>query len=590
MAPTRLINTRTLELEEPKETSIRYAILSHRWVDEVTFQEWNHRGGRKEITERRGYVKIRAFCHLAYNDGFDYAWVDTNCIDKTNSSELSEAINSMFSWYRDAARCYVYLHDLKHDPVTGLLPMLDTARCEWFTRGWTLQELLAPQNMWFYSRNWTCIGSKSELSDVLSTLTGIEDMYLCDTQQIYRASVAKRISWASGRQTGKAEDIAYSLLGIFDINMPLLYGEGAIKAFRRLQEEIIKVSTDQTIFAWEWPLDWKPEALDWVTFFAPSPLAFKNSGHFVSAKETSTEDEEFILSATYSMENVGLSIKLPVLDSFSDSPYSLAGLRCTNPEDDETPTQPPRLLGIPIYKSGIVCARVAFPPTPIPLSAFRARDITSIYGYRHGNLSSVGFDRLSLTTSLRRSDLSSQLYFMCFSVDKETPGFLLGDFEATPGSHVYPELALFTVRPVQNMNIAAGIVRVRKSSASLESAAFYLYLGVRSRKGTLSYYFNVKSARSSTTAKEPNLNGWTQQLGGVNYDASAYNDGSPATRNIREASECSHATVHLGMPVGSYGSIFIPVYISIKDKYRSSRRSLPRSLLVEAGARFGTES
>lgn len=599
MAPPRFINTKSLELEEHGETFIRYAILSHRWVDEVTFQEWKHRRDDEEISKRSGYIKIREFCRLASKDGFDYVWVDTNCIDKTNSSELSEAINSMFSWYRDAARCYVYLHDLYTVPRTGLPTPLETARCEWFTRGWTLQELLAPQNLWIYSKNWTCIGSKSELSDVLSRLTGIEDKYLRDTQEIYRASIAKRLSWASSRQTGKAEDIAYSLLGIFDINMPLLYGEGALKAFRRLQEEIIKVSNDQTIFAWEWPLGWKPEALDWVTFFAPSPLAFKNSRHFIPAKwadKYSDDDEPNI----YSMNNLGLSITLPVLDSFSASRYSFAGLRCIDTKDSKksnATTRESQLLGIPLFRSGRMCGRLPFPPAPTPLSALRARDMMPIHACRYGNLSEMYLYSFFRDVSLHHRELNSQYYFVCFSIDSETPKSSLGGFQATPESNVYPDLGLFTIRPVKDEHIAAGVVVLghRPVESGFSSADIFVYLGVRSRRGTLSYHCNIKSAEGLTKATERDLEGWTRRLGELgqrpwSYDRDAsynssdsFDDRAHVDKSIGESSTCSRGAAYLGKPVGTNGSVFIPVYISIEDEYHYGGSSRASSLAAEDG-------
>lgn len=172
------------------------------------------------------------------------------CIDKTSSAELSEAINSMFRWYQNAQACYAYLADVSSDSGPSQEPS-EFSKSRWFTRGWTLQELIAPSNVVFYSRDWHILGTKDQLADLLERITRID----CETlrgQDLQFVSVSKKMSWAAHRKTSRVEDIAYSLLGIFDVNMPLLYGEGK-KAFLRLQEEILKVSNDQTLFAWGFP-------------------------------------------------------------------------------------------------------------------------------------------------------------------------------------------------------------------------------------------------------------------------------------------------------------------------------------------------
>lgn len=244
----RLLNARTLELESFIGDFPSYAILSHCWErQEVLFSDLFDLA---EAKKKNGFNKVEKTCEQAVKDGFDYVWIDTCCIDKSSSAELSEAINSMFAWYRNSDKCYAYLAD-----VDGLEQF---AHSKWFTRVWTLQELLAPsqlQNggasgMDFFSSQWVKLGSKSDLSNRIRDICGIEKEYL-EGQSIYSASISMRMSWAAERQATRAEDIAYSLLGIFDVNMPLLYGEGKLKAFRRLQEEIMKISEDETLFAWE---------------------------------------------------------------------------------------------------------------------------------------------------------------------------------------------------------------------------------------------------------------------------------------------------------------------------------------------------
>ncbi|KAK8055090.1 heterokaryon incompatibility protein-domain-containing protein [Apiospora rasikravindrae] len=291
-----LINTETLELEHVLDhEATEYAILSHTWEDgEVTFQEFCDRrrdeNGHVGARAKKGWRKIERLCALTRGYGprrLRYAWVDTCCIDKTSSAELSEAINSMYRWYADSAVCFAYLGDLaprdhqnpngngnsnigfqdggpmlsgiardeervddtKNDPsAPGFVD--DIFQCRWWTRGWTLQELIAPVKLIFLDRDFNLRGTKVSLHSKIAERTGIEKKILLHRKPLASAHVARRMSWAAERQTTRAEDAAYSLMGIFDINMPLLYGEGS-KAFLRLQEEICRRSNgDLTLFAW----------------------------------------------------------------------------------------------------------------------------------------------------------------------------------------------------------------------------------------------------------------------------------------------------------------------------------------------------
>jgi hypothetical protein len=239
----RLLNTQTLKLTEFYGSDIpEYAILSHTWGpdgEEVSFKDiqedrstWNHKQGATKVTD---------FCRLADMRGYDWVWIDTCCIDKSSSAELSEAINSMYQWYKESHVCFVYLSD-----VTDI----DSFRkSRWFTRGWTLQELLAPTTTEFYDKRWAELGNKMEMKGIISATSGIEADALIGRFQPDRYTAAVKMSWASTRTTTRVEDRAYSLLGIFGVNMPLLYGEG-IRAFQRLQEEILRVTEDYTLFAW----------------------------------------------------------------------------------------------------------------------------------------------------------------------------------------------------------------------------------------------------------------------------------------------------------------------------------------------------
>ncbi|KAF8454088.1 heterokaryon incompatibility protein-domain-containing protein [Kalaharituber pfeilii] len=260
----RLINTKTYALERFRKPPQEYAILSHTWGDhEINLQkfvQWvaaqkkaskeEKKGGLTDEEEKQGLEKILQFCKLARLDGFQYAWIDTCCIDKTNPTELSESLNSMYQWYQDSSVCYTYLVDVdeKKDPLAAGSEFRNS---RWFTRGWTLQELLAPLTVVFYGKNWIEIGTKATLSKAITDVTGIRDVVLL-VNFPEEISLGERLSWAAGRETSRIEDRAYSLLGLLQINMPAHYGEGK-QAFIRLQEELIKSSDDQTIFAWKGP-------------------------------------------------------------------------------------------------------------------------------------------------------------------------------------------------------------------------------------------------------------------------------------------------------------------------------------------------
>jgi hypothetical protein len=192
---------------------------------------------------RNGYKKIQFCGKQATRDGLQYFWIDTCCIDRSNNTELQEAINSMFRWYGNAARCYVYLSDVPE-------PELDTndqscqqiwessfRKSSWFTRGWTLQELIAPASVEFFSKDDKKLGDKKSLERQIREITGIPAKAL-QGNPLSQFSVSERMSWSETRETTRKEDKAYSLLGIFGVHMPLIYGEGRENAFNRLHEAI----------------------------------------------------------------------------------------------------------------------------------------------------------------------------------------------------------------------------------------------------------------------------------------------------------------------------------------------------------------
>lgn len=190
-----LINTHTLKLEEFMGVKPPpYAILSHTWEDEeVSFRDMTS-GWSVAVKARKGYAKVEKTCNIAVQEKLDYAWVDTCCIDKSSSAELTEAINSMFQWYEQSANCYAYLSDLG----PGVSDEQGIPTCRWFTRGWTLQELIAPRKLVFYDSAWRVRATKADAADLIAQITKIRSDYLLNTYSwsIKTASVAERMSWA----------------------------------------------------------------------------------------------------------------------------------------------------------------------------------------------------------------------------------------------------------------------------------------------------------------------------------------------------------------------------------------------------------
>ncbi|KAH8624472.1 hypothetical protein IG631_21211 [Alternaria alternata] len=231
----------------------KYAILSHTWGssdDEVSYQDLqNNTAGSK-----KGYDKL-IFCgNQAMKDGLQYFWVDTCCINKHSSAELSEAINSMFRWYQRASRCYVYLSDVTLE-TQGDIENESTShdqwkqafrKSRWFTRSWTLQELLAPESVEFFSANHEWLGSKEGLLEDISHITGIPRKVLRDQRTISDFDAKQRMSWACNRGAKREEDCAYSLLGICGVHMPLIYGEGRKQALKRLRKAIKESKEDDS--------------------------------------------------------------------------------------------------------------------------------------------------------------------------------------------------------------------------------------------------------------------------------------------------------------------------------------------------------
>lgn len=332
-----LINTITLQLEEVTDAGLEgksYAILSHCWEEgqEVSFQEFNH-PDLEEVRQKRGFEKIRRTCERAKREDppLQYCWVDTCCIDKKSSAELTEAINSMFKWYREATVCYAYLHDLQHgNDLKSQLP-----ECKYFTRGWTLQELIAPREMVFFDADWVPRGTKKELLQLLCTITNIPEYVLTVGDEVHNVCIARRMSWAAHRQTRRIEDEAYCLMGIFGIHMPMIYGEGR-QAFVRLQEELINDSRDRSIFAWKSSSDESYRGL-----LARSPREYAHCGNYSASLAAHR------LTGDYQLMNGGINFHSNIsIISEEGKSWHMLELECR-----DSNTIPSTWIGIFLHKT-----------------------------------------------------------------------------------------------------------------------------------------------------------------------------------------------------------------------------------------------
>ncbi|KAK7472210.1 hypothetical protein VKT23_000332 [Stygiomarasmius scandens] len=313
----RLLHTSSLQLVEFFGANIpSYAILSHTWEEgEVIFQDFQN---PEQAKLKTGYDKLAKACDRACLDELEWIWIDTCCINKESSAELTEAINSMYSYYRDSRICYAYLMNVRKSDGDPNLVDSTFTKCKWFTRGWTLQELLAPANVVFYDKDWIEIGTKYTLRSIITAVTGIPFDILMGADS-GKISVAKKMSWAAHRVTTREEDCAYSLMGIFRVHMPTMYGEGGRNAFMRLQLQIIKSSDDRSIFAW---CSSSGEYPDETGLLARSPYDFRHSGDV----QISSSDHHMDLP--YSMTNRGLQIHLPLQLVKASSGVYLASLDC----------------------------------------------------------------------------------------------------------------------------------------------------------------------------------------------------------------------------------------------------------------------
>ena len=334
----RLLNVATRRLEEFVESDIPlYAILSHTWEpNELTFKHLDKAGGLPHGLEND---KINGCCAQALMHKLEYVWIDTICIDKSSSAELSEAINSMYTWYRNAYVCYVFLADVAAGGEPTMTQLREKHpdpdfRSRWFRRGWTLQELIAPPVVAFYNREWNLIGhtcrpdfatgcasgclyrsenhaDRAILQRAIAKITNVPESVFAGTLDVHDVSVAARMSWASERQTTRVEDLAYCLLGLFNVNMTMLYGEGP-RAFVRLQEEIIRTSDDESVFAWGFnnPLIGQ-ELEEKLTLLESSPSDFRGCGQVAAIYQDHPLMKANLMH--YSLTNKGLHIERPMV-------------------------------------------------------------------------------------------------------------------------------------------------------------------------------------------------------------------------------------------------------------------------------------
>ncbi|KAI0101321.1 HET-domain-containing protein [Nemania sp. FL0031] len=297
----RFINTTSLRFREVSDLEIHrlrggYCILSHRWGDdEISYADMFSMDDA--VKAKASFGKLKGACDMAKRLGYDLLWIDTCCINKVDAAELSEAINSMYRWYSISSVCIAYLQDA--------FSAADVKQSEWFARGWTLQELIAPETVNFYGRGWNFLGDKKSLSSEIASRTGIPKDVLSKKIHPQACSVAQRMSWAAKRTTKRLEDRAYSLMGLFDVNMPMIYGERD-RAFLRLQEHIISKSSDESIFIWDLDIleDSTRDAKQvHCGLLAPSPACFARSGDVVSLGR----------SRGFHINQFGLAISLPAI-------------------------------------------------------------------------------------------------------------------------------------------------------------------------------------------------------------------------------------------------------------------------------------
>jgi hypothetical protein len=227
-----------------------YAILSHRWIyqggqsEEVTYQEFQNLDNI--VMQKSGYAKIKATCYQAWRDGLQYVWVDTCCIKQGDHDDVARNIRSMFAYYRNSCICYVYLADVSTQDDAWRESQFPNS--EWFKRGWTLQELLAPRDVAFFDREWNAIGSKLDFKDDIAQITTIPPDIISGKQALSKIHPLSRMAWRSGRQTTRPQDLAYCLAGLLGVSIDPDYTETFEQAMIRLWAAVLCLDSDYEVY------------------------------------------------------------------------------------------------------------------------------------------------------------------------------------------------------------------------------------------------------------------------------------------------------------------------------------------------------
>jgi hypothetical protein len=519
----RLLNARSFKIEEFHGDAVPdYAILSHTWGrEEISFADYHNPKYTSLSWNTRlkaGWRKIKHACEEASRRKFDYVWIDTCCIDKTSSAELSEAINSMAGWYRRAGVCIVYLVDYAQDEESGVV--FDRfKRCRWFTRGWALQELIFPKFVEFYDSEWQHIGNKLDLMSQIREITKIDQRVLVDAAVLPSICVARKMSWAANRQTTRTEDTAYCLMGIFDVNMPLLYGEGR-KAFQRLQEEILKKSNDFSILLWHPSLSSndREEIITeydhnrYTSILADSPACFSAGSSLVVYEDA----ENFELT----MSNAGLRIVAPVVDIGSkkrNSSTMFVVLPCHYEYDYRGP------VGIEVHASPKNDTSTKNSPNgPIVVTRTRDRNHRDPSEVIHHRMASKLTEKAEVRTLLLTSRKQTNSPLFAFRA-----AILLTTYPAF--NRVF---RLTSAMPKESWNSAIGVMRIPTDFAAgdndkehtscfhwncedgLTSLELYISATMRERANTVHGFFSIAMGSDvSQSAMEPSFQSSQQDAG-----------------------------------------------------------------------------
>jgi len=488
----RLLNIDTFSLEDFfHETVPPYAILSHTWGkdhEELSFQDvvrdrYKNPGSRP--------AKVRGCCEQARRDGYLHVWIDTCCIDKTNAVELQEAINSMFRWYQNAAICYAYLSDVSsgnggssehqaadrgESTTAGSL-----AASRWFTRGWTLQELLAPHDMRFYDSTWQLLGTKGELCSQIHSITGIPPMILLGITDMRSASVAQRMSWAAKRVTKRNEDMAYCLLGVFGVTMPMIYGEGGDKAFRRLQEQIMKDVKDDSILAWGCQLPGtdaceEPAKLLPGRLLATSPADFAKCGDILTSPQ-------LVITVTDLFAG-RLKLRLPVVESETGRTYGLLSSHCGYSSN--------LALGIPLMKvSGSESTTEYARP-----HGFHARLVPKLNASEEGTLARAVSIHIDSPDQLPLNDQGQYWYWI------QNPVQEIRLVEVEPASLWRKERALIEAKSHSRLKKPGTITGLTVLRFRANETDFVLVLDLDRSQETASVRYSLMTALSQTNLSE----------------------------------------------------------------------------------------